>query len=240
MRSPHHCRSQVCIGPCAGGEYLAVPLPGAPSCLPCPDGQVSGVGATSCRPCSPGTLPSAMRTTCVSQEELCADGTLSSGETDIDCGGPLCTRRCSYKQHCLQGSDCLTGACNPSTSTCDCPARPDGAVLVGISGDGKRCMTLVELCSDGYKSGTETDMGVCVCALMGMCTDRQAESTGFDQIAALWHSLAQHLYAAAARATCPIALPPLHMQSLPSPPCSALCCIFVPTRPLPLYPPPAP
>ena len=41
----------------------------------------------------------------------CFDFQVNAGETDIDCGGTSCWRRCDVGQRCEDGSDCISGAC---------------------------------------------------------------------------------------------------------------------------------
>lgn len=51
----------------------------------------------------------------------CLDKVLSKGETDIDCGGPMCDP-CDLEQSCRVASDCLSGECE--NSVCVDPNRP--------------------------------------------------------------------------------------------------------------------
>ncbi len=80
---------------------------------------------------------------------LCSDGARSTGETDVDCGGPCAP--CGAGAHCLADADCESGACDPNTLVC----------------------ASVE-CADGEKNGDETDIdcggGSCApCALGDDC-----------------------------------------------------------------------
>merc|ERR1719258_762228 len=44
----------------------------------------------------------------------CADGAQGAGETDVDCGGPLC-RRCALGAGCAVDNDCASGRCAGGT-----------------------------------------------------------------------------------------------------------------------------
>lgn len=63
----------------------------------------------------------------------CFDSIHNNAETGVDCGGPLCARRCGTGQGCQVGSDCLDAICTGGT----CQAAS---------------------CSDGVANGTETDV----------------------------------------------------------------------------------
>jgi hypothetical protein len=50
---------------------------------------------------------------------LCNDDRKTAGETDVDCGGFLCGRRCHQGQSCLIDTDCMEGlGCDPIRRTC--------------------------------------------------------------------------------------------------------------------------
>lgn len=55
----------------------------------------------------------------------CEDGVRNGRETDIDCGGPDCPKRCAPGQRCATGSDCESGVCE--RGTCAQPSCWDGA-----------------------------------------------------------------------------------------------------------------
>lgn len=77
----------------------------------------------------------------------CADGKHSAGETDVDCGGPICGP-CNEGDSCQSDDDCAGGQCRAQVCV------PDH-------------------CGDGYASGDESDAdcgGSCqVCALGKAC-----------------------------------------------------------------------
>ena len=85
---------------------------------------VSGVGGGGCV-ATITTLESSL---------ACTNGVLDPGETDVDCGG-TCSNKCADWQHCVVGTDCKSGGCNPTLLTCTPPS-----------------------CTDGRKNGDETDV----------------------------------------------------------------------------------
>lgn len=89
----------------------------------------------------------------------CSDVTSNQDESGIDCGGAVCTTRCAGGQACINGGDCSSTRC-------------ENAV----------CST----CTDGIKSGTETDIdcgGVCgstcidtkICSVNADCASNRCE-----------------------------------------------------------------
>ncbi|MGC3999772.1 MAG: hypothetical protein QM767_20935 [Anaeromyxobacter sp.] len=75
------------------------PASGACVSAPAADGTSCAGGAGSC---SAGA--------CVSAGGTCEDGARNGGETDVDCGGPLCAP-CVLGRACGGPADCLGGAC---------------------------------------------------------------------------------------------------------------------------------
>jgi hypothetical protein len=53
----------------------------------------------------------------------CSNGVLNSGETDIDCGGPVCND-CGNGKSCTNGGDCVSKVC--TTNVCQVPTCSDG------------------------------------------------------------------------------------------------------------------
>ena len=133
------------------------------------------------------------------EPRTCSDGFQDTDETDVDCGGMVCAKRCELNQRCLVGSDCTTKNCNMATHVCDAPSCTDGAkngteTDVDCGGScatkcdvGKGCalgpdctsgvctnkVCAAPTCSDGVKNGTETDKdcgGSCpACGLQKGC-----------------------------------------------------------------------
>ncbi|MFO0679362.1 MAG: hypothetical protein U0169_22735 [Polyangiaceae bacterium] len=124
----------------------------------------------------------------VCAQSACFDGRKSSGEADVDCGGP-CTLKCDGGKTCTQASDCASGFCRAdgkcAASHCDngvkdadetdldcggtlCNANP--LTKCGVnkvctssndcqSGACKQDGTCAaNQCSDGTKNGQETDL----------------------------------------------------------------------------------
>lgn len=89
----------------------------------------------------------------------CADVTSNQDESGIDCGGAVCAARCAGGQACIAGADCTSTRCENA---------------------------LCSTCSDGVKSGTETDIdcgGVCgstcvdtkICSINSDCASNRCE-----------------------------------------------------------------
>ncbi len=87
-------------------------------------------------------------TTCINQQ-------IDEGETDVDCGGPLC-EPCENEKTCQSGTDCISGYCNdigrcekaPCQNNNDCEENWTCDTTLG------KCIS----CSDGVKNGDETDV----------------------------------------------------------------------------------
>jgi hypothetical protein len=131
----------------------------------------------------------------------CADGERSPslGETDVDCGGPIC-EPCALGRGCLVSSDCLSESCVGDTcialATCadgvknggetdadcggpNCPRCADGrSCAAGRDCESSVCAGLTcasPTCSDGVKNGGEVDRdcgGSCAarCGFGAACT----------------------------------------------------------------------
>lgn len=69
----------------------------------------------------------------VDEDELCRDGMVNHGETDVDCGGPCVP--CDEGQVCASAEDCWTRLCT-----------------------GGRCQPRPPACDDGFQNGTESDV----------------------------------------------------------------------------------
>ena len=119
------CTGGVCIStkvakgdPCLGQPGVCE---GGGMCVPCTKDGSTVFGCPSGEDCVGGLCTG------------CANGTLDSNETDIDCGGAC--KPCDEGMDCKIGADCLSGVCDTSVT----PAV---------------CVT----CDDGVKSGSETDV----------------------------------------------------------------------------------
>lgn len=127
----------------------------------------------------------------------CFDGIQNNTETDVDCGGGLCARRCGAGQGCMVANDCLDGVCaagmcraasctdavaNGTETDVDCggscPQCGDGQQCLGAqdceSGVCSFSICQVPTCSDGVRNGSETDVdcgGSCpACAIGEGCS----------------------------------------------------------------------
>jgi hypothetical protein len=167
------CGGQTCgAGPecgsgfCAGGVCCDTACDGG--CMACSEattGKPDGV----CAPVPPGTAdPGCNAGGCgVGGFCACADGVLSPGEVDVDCGGlcgPTCTsgQKCSGINDCAGGSSCVDGVCcvsqcEGSCRTCNAPATP--GLCVPLSG------------VDGFDCGGNNE-----CSLLGNCTKATSKS----------------------------------------------------------------
>jgi len=112
----------------------------------------------------------------------CTDGVLNGGETDVDCGGPVCMK-CAIGKMCLRATDCASGLCVNNVCETSCSdgikdgSETDvdcgGPVCMGcaagkacrVNGDcaggacvAGACAALPSTCSDGIKDGNETDV----------------------------------------------------------------------------------
>jgi cysteine-rich repeat protein len=128
--------------------------------------------------CPPSTLRCAKPT--------CSDGLKDQGETDVDCGGPVCKSTCATGQKCSSNTDCVSKGCYDVTKTCavsqcvddkkdgaetdiDCGGGTCSGCLVGKScGLASDCATnacnavskkcVASQCADSQKNGAETDV----------------------------------------------------------------------------------
>ncbi|CAF1515654.1 unnamed protein product [Adineta ricciae] len=81
----------------------------------------------------------------------CTDGFQNQDETDVDCGGLICTATCALTKYCARNSDCTSGCCRGTDKSCQTPS-----------------------CFDGYKNQneTDTDCGGSVCS--AKCSDTKS------------------------------------------------------------------
>jgi hypothetical protein len=104
------------------------------SCSPCDNGKMCGIDQDCqsghclngiCVECATGTdcqsgLCDANTHTCTTA--TCLDGVKNGGETDVDCGGPVCPG-CANGLNCTLGTDCQSGHCvNGKCVQCSVPA----------------------------------------------------------------------------------------------------------------------
>jgi hypothetical protein len=87
------------------------------------------------------TFDASVNSCCGGSCRSCSDGIQNGNETAVDCGGVLecgCGATCELEESCLVGADCTTGYCDNITSVC--------------------AYTVAELCSNGERDGSETDV----------------------------------------------------------------------------------
>ena len=93
----------------------------------------------------------------------CFNSARDGGETDVDCGGSICEKRCIVGEECAADGDCGTGKCDLTLATPVC-----------------RTLTAHDTCTNGGQDGTETDVDCggewCreddyLCALTKICAD---------------------------------------------------------------------
>jgi hypothetical protein len=69
----------------------------------------------------------------------CDDGTRNGSETDIDCGGPVCSA-CANGKTCSVGSDCQSGAC--TGGICSPPGKVTATLNIFTDWGGGYCATI--------------------------------------------------------------------------------------------------
>jgi hypothetical protein len=99
----------------------------------------------------------------------CTDGKQNQDETDADCGGLTCTKRCDTGQKCVASSDCV-GICNLAVTphVCKAASCTDGKlnqdetdVDCGGTACTKRCALLQKCVVDGDCAGGICSAGHC-------------------------------------------------------------------------------
>ena len=132
----------------------------------------------------------------------CSDGYLNQDETDVDCGGTICSP-CPDGGGCVVGSDCVSGVCSGGicqAATCSdtvqnqdetdvdcggatCPACPDGSgCVVGSDCTSGVCsggICQAPTCSDAVQNQDETDVD-CGGATCPACPDGGGCLVGSD------------------------------------------------------------
>ncbi|CAF3984828.1 unnamed protein product [Adineta steineri] len=56
----------------------------------------------------------------------CTDGVKNQDETDVDCGGSICSKKCDLCKVCSKHTDCVIANCNSRSNTCQAPTCKDG------------------------------------------------------------------------------------------------------------------
>ncbi len=104
-------------------------------CPGCPAGAACVKDADcASRYCNPSTG------TC--EDVLCTDGARNGYETDVDCGGSMCTG-CGLEKACNGNADCASRYCDPHSKTCA------EEVFAGACESDADCTGYLETCLDG-------------------------------------------------------------------------------------------
>src|SRR5258708_8814613 len=90
----------------------------------------------------------------------CGDNIVNGEETDVDCGGRICTP-CNSGKHCAVDRDCRSKLCN-SDLVCSAPSCNDG-VLNGSESDIDCGGTDCPPCADARICARDNDRRSCVC-----------------------------------------------------------------------------
>ncbi len=111
-QSTHTCAQPSCTDNIKNGKESDIDCGGA--CAPCSIGKVC-TQHTDCN-----TQYCAQQNATCGTAPLCSDNVLSSGESDIDCGGS-CTAKCSQGQTCVAQTDCAQAllCANSRCQTCN-------------------------------------------------------------------------------------------------------------------------
>jgi hypothetical protein len=121
------CAVSTCSDQRKDGNETDVDCGGGGACATCAIGK----GCQLDTDCSSNAC-NAATSTCVSNQ--CADNRKDGAETDVDCGGGICSA-CTLGLHCGVDNDCSSNACDAISFTC-----------------------VSNQCSDHQKDGTETDI----------------------------------------------------------------------------------
>jgi hypothetical protein len=134
----------------------------------CAGGRCDGEGA--CVECLDNTDCTAPETCDPKSHECiapqCSNGSLDTGETDIDCGGTMCPG-CENTDDCVVGGDCVSGFCNSSLVCAACMA--DG-----------NCNSATQYCAAGVCMPKLTDGTTC--ASNGQCESASCVASSIGPI----------------------------------------------------------
>jgi hypothetical protein len=161
-------------------------------CLPieCGDGDVNGAetdvdcGGHTCTPCESGqscdTADDCRTGLCdvdrgVCLPATCADGMKNVNETDVDCGGPHCSK-CANGDQCQVDTDCSSTLCDPEAGVCMSLSCGNGQMdgsETDVDCGGEECApcdngSTCEQSSDCTSGSCDSEAGVC---LSPRCTD---------------------------------------------------------------------
>jgi len=191
------CCATTCTGPC----QTCAGVTGACSLLPvgsqgqCASGSACtsngtcqavqlglGLACTANSQCSSNACDG-LSLTCVGSQ--CADHRQDGAETDVDCGGPVCSARCAAGLKCQVNSDCATQACDAVTHMCDasqCMDNQKDGVETDVDCGGGTCAT----CATGKNCLVNTDCTSNACNVVtntcvaSTCQDNQKDGNETD------------------------------------------------------------
>jgi len=163
--------SSDCLsGNCPAADGVCCNTPCGAICEACLAAKTGGTDGT-CGPVSAGTDPDNDCSTDVCNGFgacRCTDGLLNGAETDVDCGGGVCST-CGGGQTCASGGDCDSGNCPPDDNVCcdtACAGLCESCLGSATGGtDGTCDMVLTDTDPDAECGASET------CDGMGACYD---------------------------------------------------------------------
>ncbi|MBI3178717.1 MAG: DUF1566 domain-containing protein, partial [Deltaproteobacteria bacterium] len=155
-----YCDGQVCVSDHCSDKQKDAGETGKDCGGTCETACDNGQGCGLSKDCT-STYCAAVTLACVATP--CADEVKNGAETDVDCGGSVCSGKCAVGKVCKAGGDCKSGFCNTSTGKCVATSCEDGVQ----SGDevGQDCGgSCSGLCKDGSTCSKDGDCqaGVCV------------------------------------------------------------------------------
>jgi hypothetical protein len=156
-----HLTCPACSSLCADGKKdgneTAVDC-GGPECKPCGNNLPCAL-ARDCQSSVCKGVTAAAALTC--RPATCMDGVKNAAETDVDCGGAMCSA-CPKGRICKVAADCVDDVCASGICSCIALTCDDDPVGCGPFSDGcgttLDCGSCLDLCIDGKVDGHETDI----------------------------------------------------------------------------------
>ena len=156
------CLAESCFDGALNGNETDVDC-GGNNCERCEGGAMCFTGAD----CLSG-LCDAATSRCV--DASCMDGELNGDETDVDCGGPVCTT-CGTGLNCLTDTDCTSAVCDEICRPATCRNHRIDGNETGIDCGGGECPA----CAAGEPCKSESDCESNICdgekCIAGSCMD---------------------------------------------------------------------
>ncbi len=141
-----YCDGKMCVSDHCLDKQKDVGETGVDCGGTCSQACDNGQGCALAKDCV-STYCAAVSLACVATP--CADEVKNGAETDVDCGGNVCSGKCATGKLCKAGGDCKSGFCNATTGKCVATSCEDGVK----SGDelGEDCGGS---CGSGCKDGS--------------------------------------------------------------------------------------